>query len=145
MISKDHSILQIQDSEAHFPQDHPHGPQALPPTRGHAQFLLWPHPATSFPISPACKHIDTGSVLCAMAQKCHWAHRCPQPGACPEGKFQPSCRQKANIGTREQILDTFCAVSTELSNLLHSLPSPSQFPWIPWRVPHVQASWQPLS
>lgn len=120
-----------------FPQDHLRGPQPQPPRPGSSHFLLWLHAASCILPNQPSLHVHR-HLLCALPQKYHWACRCPQQGTCPQGKFRPSCREKANIGTREQILDIFCALCSELYNSFSSLLSPSHFPWIPLRVLHLQ-------
>lgn len=36
-----------------------------------------------------------GHVLCAVAEKCHWACRCPQQGACSQGTSDPVAEKRA--------------------------------------------------
>lgn len=89
-------------------------------------FLPWlpPHPHSSQlpPIPTQPSRFEHCHLLCVMTQKCHWACRCPWQGAYPQETYDPVAEKRLIWGTtREQCLDTFCALSTELYNLLHSL------------------------
>lgn len=103
---------------AHFPG---------PPTWTHP----WPPPSHS----GQCVHTWPCALCCG--RKVPLGMQMSPARRLPSRNPWPSCRAKGNMRTREQFLGTFCALSAELCNLLPSW-SPSPFPWIPLRFPHVQ-------
>lgn len=101
---------------AHFPR---------PPTWTH----LWP------PASHSSQCVCTWPCALCCGRKVPLGMQLSPARCLPSRNLCP--REKGNIRTKEQFLGTFCAFSAELCNLL-LFWSPSPFPWIPLRFPHLQ-------
>lgn len=91
------SILRIQGSDALGLRTTHLDPRHILQAEGSSPFLPWLHPSSSAWQVQTCSHL-----LCMMAQKCHWACRCPQQGACPQRTYDPVAEKRLIWGEQPE-------------------------------------------